>query len=45
MIIFTHGTEEDFEEAKERTAIVFIISTTLENDSLLCSMKSLTCVL
>ena len=41
IVIFTHGTEEDFQETKERIAIVFIISTTLENDSLLCSMKSL----
>ena len=41
IVIFTHWTEEDFQETKERIAIVFIISTTLENDSLLCSMKSL----
>lgn len=39
--IFTHGADENFHETEELMDIVFMVSTTLGNDSFLCSVKSL----
>lgn len=40
--LFPHGADENFHEMEELMKTVFMMSTTLGNDSLLCSVKSLT---